>query len=152
MTQSSGTIRSTEARNGRVRSWVQVDVDEPQQITGITCRRNRQLQARLWTELKRLGATKEQDPGTGVLVGGEAGLGTYIPRWSSAFTVGIPSKQGRLFAFTGTGGHEQHSRAGSPAHAFALLDKVKSGAGADGLWTVFADDAGYTRRSPQEEA
>ena len=39
-------------------TYFDVDIDEPWEVTGLTCRRNRKLNRRLWTELSRVGVSK----------------------------------------------------------------------------------------------
>lgn len=133
--------RRASAEMSRVR--LQVWVDRPQEITGVTTRRNRLRQERLWTELTRIGATEEQNPNEGVVVAGEAAIGAYLGWSSSGFRLGIPSGRGRVFAFSGTGHHELDSWSDLPDVAFALLEEVATGAGPDGLWRVLAEDSGY---------
>lgn len=130
---------------GWPRTWFQVDVDEPWEITG-TSWRNKRLSDRLWAELSRVGVSKRDGHSSFVEVAGEFRTGFYFSWWSSAFLIGIIDHTSRrVFSFTGTQLHEDDTWTGMPERAFGLFASLPRSAGQDAFWRTFSADAGYAK-------
>ena len=128
-------------------TYFDVDIDEPWEVTGLTCRRNRELNGRLWAELSRVGVSKRDGTASFVSVAGEIRMGSIFPWWSSAFLVGIfDAHFRRVFSFTGTGRHELETWTGDPEKAFRILACLPESAGTDKFWRMFCEVRGYAKK------
>lgn len=124
--------------------WLQGEMEERFEVTGLLSRANKRLNDRLWNELERIGVTKQQAPETFVAVAGEFGLGLNVPWLSSAQLVGQRTGSGRIFGLSGRGSYARERWRGLPSVAFQLLEGIADRAGPHEFWTAFRIDSGHS--------
>jgi hypothetical protein len=126
--------------------WLPVDVDGPRPITGLWAWRNRRLSNRLWSELTRIGATKQHGLDAIVEVAGEAHIGVGFT-WAPTFLIGSWDfdRGRRILILSGTGHHQGETWRGSSHRLFSILSGISTGSGPDTLWHVLQSDEGHAR-------